>query len=138
MNPINLLDLQWYESQVMADTPDGGGLITGRIVPEGNILGIFPNISSQQLVTGGVNIRQLYAGLFSPDTNTLSGAGVVIIEPPEHEAVNVLLFDARPGEVRAEAEQRIESYLIPGVQTTWRLLQDHPPVSYTHLTLPTR
>lgn len=126
MSSINLLDLRWFESQVMSDVPDGGGLITGREIPEGDVSGIFPNISSQQLVTGGVNLRLVYAGLFSNDTNTLFGSGVVIIEPPEHPAVNMLLFDARPGEVRAEAERRIESYLIPGVTTTWRLLQDHP------------
>lgn len=113
--PIQDGDIRIYASQRMLDTPDGGGRITGTVIEDGQSNNIFPDVSDLDTAYGRVSMRLVYPAVRTDDTDTLFGARLSILEPPEEPSISVLAFRANgPAESRAEAQSRLENFLGKG------------------------
>ncbi|KMQ75305.1 hypothetical protein [Marinobacter subterrani] len=101
------------ESEVMADTDDGGGRMSGRIVVSGQINNTFPDISRIDRVYGRVNLRKLYLFVNAANQDTLLGAHTILSDRPDDPNVHVLLFNTESHtDRRIDAQDRIESYVV--------------------------
>lgn len=101
------------ESEVMADTDDGGGRMSGNIVISGQVNNTFPDISRVDRVYGRVQLRKLYLSVRAANQDTLLGAHTILSEKPADPNVHVLLFNTGSHtDRRAEAQDRIESYVV--------------------------
>ena len=101
------------ESEVMADTEDGGGRMSGRLVVSGLINNTFPDISRVDRVYGRVNLRKLYLYINAANQDTLLGAHTVLSQRPADPNVHALLFSTGSHtDRRVDAKDRIESYVV--------------------------
>lgn len=101
------------ESEVMADTDDGGGRMSGRIVVSGEINNTFPDISRVDRVYGRVNLRKLFLAINAANQDTLLGAHTILSSQPKDPNVSALLFNTGSHtDRRVEAQDRIESYTV--------------------------
>lgn len=101
------------ESEVMADTEDGGGRMSGRIVVSGQINNTFPDISRVDRVYGRVNLRKLYLYINAANQDTLLGAHTILSQRPADPNVHALLFSTGSHtDRRIDAQDRIESYVV--------------------------
>ncbi len=101
------------EAEVMADTPDGGGRMSGRIVASGQVNNTFPDISRVDRVYGRVQLRKLFLAIQAANQDTLLGAHTILSQRPADPNVHVLLFSTGSHtDRRADAQDRIESYVV--------------------------
>lgn len=101
------------ESQVMADTDDGGGRMSGNIVTSGVINNTFPDISRIDRVYGRVNLRKLFLAINAANQDTLLGAHTILSRRPQDPFVHALLFNTGSHtDRRVDAQDRIESYVV--------------------------
>ncbi|OEY66797.1 hypothetical protein [Marinobacter sp. X15-166B] len=101
------------ESEAMADTDDGGGRMSGRLVVSGQINNTFPDISRVDRVYGRVNLRKLYLFINAANQDTLLGAHTVLSQLPADPNVHALLFTTGSHtDRRTDAQDRIESYVV--------------------------
>lgn len=101
------------ESQVMADTEDGGGRMSGNVVEEGAINNTMPDISRLDRVYGRVNLRKLFLSVRAPNQDTLLGAHSILLRKPLDPRVAVTLFQTGSHTDRREdARDRIEAYQV--------------------------
>ncbi|MCL1485188.1 hypothetical protein MIH18_23810 (plasmid) [Marinobacter sp. M3C] len=110
------------ESEVMADTDDGGGRMSGRIVVSGQVNNTFPDISRVDRVYGRVNLRKLYLYINAANQDTLLGAHTILSERPTDPNVHALLFTTGSHtDRRTEAQDRIESYVVASTESSFWL-----------------
>lgn len=110
------------ESEVMADTDDGGGRMSGRIVVSGEINNTFPDISRVDRVYGRVNLRKLYLFVNAANTDTLLGAHTIVSQRAKDPNVFVLLFNTDSHtDRRIDAQDRIESYVVASTEAPFWL-----------------
>ena len=103
------------ESQVMADTNDGGGRMSGNIVESGLINNTFPDISRVDRVYGRVNLRKMFIYVNAANQDTLLGAHTILSQRPADPNVHALLFSTGSHtDRRVDAQDRIESYVVAG------------------------
>lgn len=112
---ISKHDIKLLESQRMADTPDGGGRMTGVVLQSGADNNVFDDVASLDRVYGSVSLRKLFAAVLTNDVDKYLGARIYIDQPPLDANVQTLLFSpSRPFDTRSEAAVKVESYLAPG------------------------
>tara|TARA_R110002110_G_scaffold89071_1_gene232003 strand:- start:6764 stop:8245 length:1482 start_codon:yes stop_codon:yes gene_type:complete len=105
------------ESEVMADTEDGGGRMSGRLVVSGQINNTFPDISRVDRVYGRVNLRKLYLYINAANQDTLLGAHTILSQRPKDPNVHALLFSTGSHiDRRVDAKDRIESYVVASAE----------------------
>lgn len=110
------------ESEVMADTDDGGGRMSGNIVESGQVNNTFPDISRVDRVYGRVQLRKLFMSVRAPNQDTLLGAHTILSEMPKDPNVHVLLFNTRDHiDRRNNAKNRIESYVVASSEAPYWL-----------------
>ena len=110
------------ESEVMADTDDGGGRMSGRIIVSGEINNTFPDISRIDRVYGRVNLRKLYLFVNAANTDTLLGAHTIVSQRAKDPNVFVLLFNTDSHtDRRIDAQDRIESYVVASTEAPFWL-----------------
>lgn len=123
--PITAADIQLIESERMTDTADGGGRRTARVIPDGT--GIFDKVSRLAATYGRVNLRKIYGAVSTADTDTYAGAHVIITDPPDNNRIGVCLFSTRSDfDLRADAQDRVESYVVYGPESRLRLFGRQP------------
>jgi len=123
---ISITDLKIFRAQRNRDTADGGGAMSPNEVVGGELNNVFDDVSSEDRVTGRVSIRKVFPGVFSDNTDRFFGAGLLIINPAQDDAVDVLMTrNTKYDDERAEVVERIESFLVPGPSIRWRLFNDH-------------
>jgi hypothetical protein len=116
--PITAPDIKLLESERMADTSDGGGRRTSRVIPDGVAGNIFPKVSRLDSVYGRINLRKVYGAVQTADVDTYAGAHVVITDAPDNAKINTLLFStANDFDTRLAARDRIESYVTSGPES---------------------
>lgn len=124
--PILSGDVKLLKSAVMADVPEGGGAPTGIEIPDGVSNAIFPDVSELDRAGGRVNLRKVFAGVHTDDTDTYFGANIIVAEPPKDPRVSVALFtNGVTFDPRAEASTRIEAYLNKGPEWGGYLFENH-------------
>lgn len=124
--PITADTIQILPSIRMNDTPEGGGGPASQPIADGAENAIFPDISELDRARGRVNMRQLFCAVRTPDTDTYLGANLIVSEPPADPNVSITLF-ATPGtyDIRAQAQQRMQAYLVPGALWHGFLYENH-------------
>lgn len=118
-------DLKLVKTQVMLDTPEGGGAPTGIVVVDGASNEVFTDISDVDRAIGRVNLRKLALRVDSPNVDQYLGANIIISRPPDDPNVTVSLMTGSYFDRRAEAVSRIAAYLSVGVQQPMYLFGNH-------------
>lgn len=119
-------DVKLLASQVMLDTPEGGGSPTSTTIVDGTSNGVFPDISELDRAGGRVNLRKTFAAVQTANTDGYFGANVIVAEPPSDPRVSVTLFSTQDVfDRRIEAQGRMESYLAQGPVYSGYLFGDH-------------
>lgn len=84
---INAPDIKLLEAEIMADTTDGGGRRTSRVIPDGVAGNIFPKVSRLDSVYGRVNLRKVYGGVQTANVDTYAGAHAAITDGPDNNRI---------------------------------------------------
>lgn len=123
---ITALDIKIRQSQRLTDNPDGGGRMVAGLVVDGELNNLFPDISTQDRVSGRVSMRKAFVHVDTPDVSTLYGAVGVVMEPPADDNVFMTMFSTGSyADERRDARNRIESYITKGVESRFVLFGDH-------------
>lgn len=124
--PILTEDIKLLKSAVMADTPEGGGAMTGTSVIDGQSNNLFPDTSAMDRAFGRVNARKVFGVAHTDDTATLMGAHAIITQAPADPLVHCsLLKTAGWSDTRDVAKDGIEKYLVKGPRIAYRLYGTH-------------
>lgn len=124
--PIQSEDIKLLKSAVMADTPDGGGAMTGLVVVDGQSNNLFADTSEVDRAIGRVNIRKIFGVAHTSDTDTLLGAHTIITDAPNDPLVHCVLMAAPEwGATRDQFREAIERYLVKGPRLPARLNGTH-------------
>ena len=108
-------DIKILVSERLTDNDDGGGQITGTEIIDGASNNIFPDVSDLDRVYGRIRLRKLAMSVHTDNTDTLYGSMVTVDESPEDDKTSILLFATGvTADERANAQNRIESYLVMG------------------------
>ena len=118
-------DIVLLKSLKMDDTANGGGGPSGNLIPFGGSNGIFRDISSIDRAGGRVQIRVIYLGVRSDNTDPALGVHVLVVKPSSDPNVSVVLVKCSPFATRAEIVAAIEGYLVRSVEIGPYLLEDH-------------
>ncbi len=125
--PITTDNVKLMASQRLADTDDGGGFMTGKEIVDGNINNLFADISRLDRAYGRVSLREVFLHVDTPDTETYSGAQVILSAPAKDENVGVALFSVGEDAAwRRDARNRLESYVTLGPRFQGWLWGDQP------------
>lgn len=119
-------DIKLVASSVMDDVPEGGGAPSATIIPDASTNSIFPDISELARAGGRVNLRKVHVKVRTLDTEAYFDVNVIVADPFEDPLVSATLFTT--GDVfdrRAEAAERMESYLARGAPYSGLLFSDH-------------
>lgn len=131
---INATDIKLLESEVMADTTDGGGRKTSRVIPDGIAGNIFPKVSRLDSVYGRVNLRKVFGAVQTANTDTYAGAHAVITDAPDNAQIHTALFStASEFDTRTAARDRIESFVTSGPESRMVLLGRQLPGQQTFM-----
>ena len=120
---INKEDIKLFESQRLTDEGDGGGRASGNVVTDGQVNNLFRDISRIDRTVGDVSMRKVFVGVSTDNADPYLGAHAILTTAPEDDRVGVVLFNTdSQTDQRDDARNRIESYVVPAVDTSWELL----------------
>jgi hypothetical protein len=114
-------DIKFLKSERMTDLPDGGGLPTANEVLDNVDNNVFPDISSGDHVTGYTELRVIYGGVRSADTDTLYSGRVYIASPPAEIGVKPFIFPADFGDSRVDLLDVLYRDKQKGANSNYRL-----------------
>lgn len=119
-------DIRLMAAEVLADTDDGGGRMTGREVVDGQSNNLFPDVSELDRTIGRVNLRKAFPALLSANRDTYYGVNIIIDEAPRDPNVSVTMFSTGSwSDRRSDAVSRMESYLARGPKYDGYLWDQH-------------
>lgn len=117
-------DLEILKSEIMADTPDGGGLPTGIAVIDGVSNNLFPDVSDIDRLIGRVRLRKVSLAVKTANADLLQAARLLFTELPENPNISVFAFKASSfADRRVDAQNKIESYLAFGSKWAGHILE---------------
>ena len=117
-------DLEILKSEIMADTPDGGGLPTGIAVIDGVSNNLFPDVSDIDRLIGRVRLRKVSLAVKTANADLLQAPRMLFTELPDNPNISVFAFKASSfADRRSDAQNAIESYLTFGARTSGHLLE---------------
>ena len=119
-------DVKIFKSELLTDADNAGGRRTGLPVVDGEANNLFPDVSRIDRVYGKVNLRKIFTGVATDDTQPWLGAHAVVLAPPANPRVRALLFSTdSASDTRLNAKDRVEAYLAQGGDTGWLLYGNH-------------
>lgn len=119
-------DIQLLKSERLTDFENGGGLPTGVAVVDGASNALFPDIAEMDRVFGNVVLRKAFPAVVTDNTDTYFAANIIIAQPPSDLKVSATLFTTSSwSDERADARDRLESYLAMGAEGRWMLYGNH-------------
>lgn len=119
-------NLAFVASSVMDDVPEGGGAISGTLIPDGAMNAVFPDISDLDREMGRFRMRKVAVAIRTLSTEQFGGAKTVLARLPLDAALGYALFATGDYyDTRAAALDRLQGYLYKS--TTWPgyLLENH-------------
>lgn len=126
MSIIPETDLVFLQSERLDDTPQGGGRMTGVVIPDGQENNLFPDIAPTDWVFGRVRLRKFFAANRSDTADLYLGAHVLISQQPTNPALSITLFSTGNWtDTRADARDYIERYLTRGGYWPAQLYGNH-------------
>lgn len=124
--PIQEGNIVFVKSQQMDDVPEGGGAATGTVIIDGAMNNVFEDISDLDRAYGRFNLRKLFLAVRALNTDLYGGAKTIISLLPTDPALGYTLFTTdSPFDTRAEAADRVESYLYKGPLWHGALNENH-------------
>ena len=124
MGTITQNDLEILKSEIMADTPDGGGLPTGIAVIDGVSNNLFPDVSDIDRLIGRVRLRKVSLAVKTANAELLQAVRMLFTELPENPNISVFAFKASSfADRRVDAQNKIESYLAFGSKWAGHILE---------------
>ena len=119
---ITANDIKLKGSERLTDNADGGGRMTGYEIVSGDINNLYTDISRTDRVAGRVSLRKSFLHVDTANTDMYLGAHSIITDPPDDPNISALLFSTKSHtDERAQARDRIESYVVRGVRAQWWL-----------------
>ncbi len=119
-------DLKLKKPERLTDNADGGGRQTSVVIEDGVLNNVFQDISRLDRVTGRVSLRKGFFHVHTANTDTLLGAHVILIDPPDDDFTFVCIFaTGSPIDERLAAQNRVEAYVIQGPESSFGLYSDH-------------
>jgi hypothetical protein len=119
-------DIKLLESAVMDDVDEGGGRPTGDVINDGTSNGIFNDISELDRAFGRVNLRKVFAGVRTTNTDGYFGVNVIVADAYDDPRVSTTLFTTNDTfDTRSNAASRMEAYLAKGPTYQGYLFGDH-------------
>lgn len=119
---ITNADIVLAESEVMTDTTDGGGRMSGNVVDDGAVNNTMPDISRLDRVYGRVNLRKMFLSVRSSNQDTLLGSHTILLRKPVDPRVVVTLFKTGSHvDRRSSAKNRVESYVVKATEADFWL-----------------
>lgn len=119
-------DIKLLKSQVMDDVDEGGGRPTGNVILDGTSNGIFNDISELDRAGGRVNLRKVFLGVRTTNTDGYFGVNVIVADPYDDPRVSTTLFTTNDiFDTRTNAASRMEAYLAKGPTYQGYLFGDH-------------
>lgn len=110
--PIAETDLVFLESERLDDSANGGGRMTGNVIPDGQENNLFPDIAPTDRIIGRTRLRKGFAANRATDTSLFLGAHVLLSEVPADANVSVTLFSTADWtDTRDAAREYVERYL---------------------------
>ena len=135
---ITTQDIQLYQSEVLNETDQGGGRMSGTQVVDGELNNLFDDQSRLDRVTGRVSLRKAFMAVLSQNTTKLLGAHAILLQRALDPAVHVTMY-GRDSHVdrRSDAQQHLEQYLAAGATLPLFAYDTQPEgalqvVFYTH------
>lgn len=120
---ITATDIKLLEAEIMADTTDGGGRRTSRVIPDGVAGNIFPKVSRLDSVYGRVNLRKVYGTVQTANVDTYAGSHAVITDAPDNDKIHTTLFSTGSEfDIRSAARDKIESYVTSSSESRMTLV----------------
>lgn len=117
-------DLEILKSEIMADTPDGGGLPTGIAVIDGVSNNLFPDVSDIDRLIGRVRLRKVSLAVKTANAELLQAVRMLFTELPDNPNISVFAFKASSfADRRVDAQNKIESYLAFGTRWAGHVLE---------------
>lgn len=117
-------DLEILQSEIMADTPDGGGLPTGIAVIDGVSNNLFPDVSDIDRLIGRVRLRKVSLAVKTANAELLQAPRMLLTELPDNPNISVFFFKGSSfADRRSDAQDKIESYLAFGTKWAGHLLE---------------
>ena len=125
--PITPADIYLFQSQVVADTPDGGGPMTGVEIIDGQLNNLFDDSSRTDRVNGRVSLRKAFGAVRTNTREKYLGAHAIVTHPPADGRVTATLLDLDDYQSRRDmAKAFVESYLVASVETQMILFSSQP------------
>ncbi|HSX84064.1 MAG TPA: hypothetical protein VLE50_01600 [Cellvibrio sp.] len=111
-------DIKLMQPQNLSDEDDGGGQMTGLEVIDGDINNLFEDISRIDRTYGNVSLRKAFLKVDTATADLYLDAHAILSAQPADPKVTGLLFTTDDFyDERADARQRVESFVIPGPVT---------------------
>jgi hypothetical protein len=109
---IQETDLVFLESERLDDSAQGGGRMTGNVVPDNQENNLFPDIAPTDRVFGRVRLRKIFAANREDGTDMYLGSHAVLSAIPSDPNVTITLFSTGSwNDVRDDARDYIERFL---------------------------
>ena len=119
---INATDVKLQQPERLTDNADGGGLMTGNEIVDGQVNNLFPNISRLDRTLGRVNLRKAFLHVDTENVDVLLGSHIIITAQPADPLVHLVLFDTgEPADERSGAADFVAKYLVEGPTTGLQL-----------------
>ena len=111
-------DIKLMQPERLTDEEDGGGQMTGLEVIDGDINNLFDDISRVNRTYGNVSLRKAFLKVDTPTADLYLDSHAILSQQPADPKVTGLLFSTDDFyDERADAKQRIESFVVPGPVT---------------------
>ena len=124
MATITQNNLEILKSEIMADTPDGGGLPTGIAVIDGVSNNLFLDVSDIDRLIGRVRLRKVSLAVKTANAELLQAVRMLFTELPENPNISVFAFKPSSfADRRVDAQNKIESYLAFGSKWAGHILE---------------
>lgn len=118
---ISASDVVIYRSERLTDETDGGGQMTGTVIPNGQINNLWDDISRPLMATGGVAMRKLFLAIRSANTDKGLGGHFMILKDSVAANVSTLLFQTGDHyDERLSAQDKVEQYVVMSTRSPLR------------------
>ncbi|MBX7228423.1 MAG: hypothetical protein K1X48_02305 [Burkholderiaceae bacterium] len=119
-------DIKLMKSQVMLDTPDGGGAMSNVEVIDGQSNNVFPDVSELDRTYGRIALRKVFPAIQTTNNDAYFGAHAIISKNPADPYVSATMFTTKSWTDRRDAAaDRVETYLSSGPKINGYLLENH-------------
>ena len=108
-------DIKLMKSQRLDDSNEGGGMMTGLEVVDGEMNNLFPDISRLDRTYGRVQLRKAFPAVMTDNRNTYYGSHIIFTKPAEDKNVACCMFTTKSSlDMRKDAVERVEEYVVKG------------------------